>query len=332
MAVSGTVSTTTFDTGRVIDHALRRCRLAAQSITPEMQEVAKYNLYLLLSSLPNMGDQLWSRDSLVLSLTQGVANITLPTGTVDLENVLYRQVVQYTGGLTARLGGQLVSFGSGSTPIITTLGVIFATGGTYNLILEVSSDGVTFTNSNTVGSAVYTAGTLYWFDLNIIQAAGYISIRDAAAQTLSFTSIYPAGSPSSSAMYRMSQDDYTNMSSSQIFGRPSQFWLDRQRDAPIMRLDRAPDAASALNQIVAYRKRQIMDVGTLGQSLDIPQRWYEAVVWGLAWRIGMETPEVDKETIPLLKQLSDEALLMVQSAERDKGPIRFAPNISGYTR
>ena len=332
MAASGTISTTTFDTGRVIDHALRRCRLPAQSITPEMQEVAKYNLYLLLSALPNLGDQLWSRDSLVLSLTQGVANITLPTGTVDLENVLFRQVIQYTGSTSARLGGQLVSFGSGSTPVITTVGVIFSVGGTYSLILEVSADAVAFTNANTAPSAVYTAGVLYWFDLNIIQAAGYISIRDAAAQTLSFTSINTAGAPSSTALYRMSQDDYTNMSSTQIFGRPSQFWLDRQRDAPVMRLDRAPDAANALNQIVAYRKRHIMDVGSLGQSLDIPQRWYDAIVWGLAWHIGMETPEVDKDVIPQLKQMADEALLLVQSAERDKGPIKFVPNISGYTR
>ena len=37
MAYSGTVSETTFNALKVVDHAFRRCRLPAQAITGEMQ-------------------------------------------------------------------------------------------------------------------------------------------------------------------------------------------------------------------------------------------------------------------------------------------------------
>ena len=39
MAMSGTISTTKFNTNAVIDHAFRRCRVSAQRITAEMQDL-----------------------------------------------------------------------------------------------------------------------------------------------------------------------------------------------------------------------------------------------------------------------------------------------------
>ena len=59
MAYSGTVSQTTFDTRRVIEHAARRCRMPAQTLTSEHVDIANDNLYLLLSALANEGAPLW---------------------------------------------------------------------------------------------------------------------------------------------------------------------------------------------------------------------------------------------------------------------------------
>ena len=42
MAFSNTVSQTNFDTGRIIDSAVRRCKLTAQQITSEYIDIAKF--------------------------------------------------------------------------------------------------------------------------------------------------------------------------------------------------------------------------------------------------------------------------------------------------
>jgi len=59
MAVSGTISTTTFNTNKVIDHSFRRCRLNAQAITSEMQSYALDALYLFLSELASVKTPSW---------------------------------------------------------------------------------------------------------------------------------------------------------------------------------------------------------------------------------------------------------------------------------
>jgi hypothetical protein len=59
MAFSETVSQTVFNTRKVIDSAMRRCRVPAQTITGEHIEIAKDQLFLLLSAWANDGAPLW---------------------------------------------------------------------------------------------------------------------------------------------------------------------------------------------------------------------------------------------------------------------------------
>ena len=71
MAVSGTISTTTFDTRRIIDHAFRRCKITAQRITAEMQDIATDLLYLLLSEMASVRTPSWCIEKLILPFYEG---------------------------------------------------------------------------------------------------------------------------------------------------------------------------------------------------------------------------------------------------------------------
>jgi hypothetical protein len=81
-----------------------------------------------------------------------------------------------------------------------------------------------------------------------------------------------------------------------------------------------------------WYSRQVMDVGALTDELEIPQRWYEAVVSMLAHRMAMELPGVAVDRIGYLEKMSDKFLYDAEQEERDKSPIYYAPNISVYTR
>ena len=83
MAYSNTVSQTVFNTRKVIENAIRRCKLPAESITAEYVDIANDQLYLLLSDLANMGAPLWCIEKQIIPLYDGVGYITLDAKVVD---------------------------------------------------------------------------------------------------------------------------------------------------------------------------------------------------------------------------------------------------------
>ena len=85
-------------------------------------------------------------------------------------------------------------------------------------------------------------------------------------------------------------------------------------------------------QAVIWRSRQIMDVGALTNELEVPQRWYEAVLMNLAHRMSLELPAVPMDRTNYLEKMAAMFLQEAENEERDKSPIYFAPNISVYTR
>ena len=93
-----------------------------------------------------------------------------------------------------------------------------------------------------------------------------------------------------------------------------------------------PTPQNAFYQMTIWYSRQIMDVGDLYGELEVPQRWYEAVVMMLAHRMSLELPGIPADRTAYLEKQADKYLSMAEEEERDKSPIYFAPNISVYTR
>jgi hypothetical protein len=74
-----------------------------------------------------------------------------------------------------------------------------------------------------------------------------------------------------------------------------------------------------------------MDVGALTNELEVPQRWYEAVVMMLSHRMSLELPGVPLGRVTYLENQAEKYLFIAEQEERDKSPMYFAPNISVYT-
>lgn len=327
MATSGTISTTLFDTNEVIDEAFSLCGLAPQQITPEYQIIAQRQLYLHLSSMGNKAVPLWALDTQILPLRQGQMAVTTPIGTIDILNCQYRTLTRYTGTESARLGGISTQF---ETPTkITSVGIQTTADVTYSLVFETSADGVTWTTVRTTGATAFTAGQYAWFDIDGPLASLYFCIRDIAGTTLVLTSSYLGGNPYEVPMSRLNKDDYQSMPDKTFQGRPLQFWLDRQVDVPIMRL--WPAADSTVAQIVMLRHRHIMDVGTLQQTIEVPQRWYDAICLRLAYRLCKRIPQVDPGRANLIAPDMMQADAEAWAEERDRSPFRLTFDNSAYT-
>jgi hypothetical protein len=328
MAYSNTVSQTVFNTRRVIENAARRCKLAAQSLTPEHVDIANDQLFMLLSDLSNRGIQLWCIEKQIYPLYNGVGDAVLDTGTVDVLNSNLRTLQQVTGVDTDTSTVRQVNF---TTPtFVTTVGVKW-TANAVPLALERSDDGVTWTVVQTETPSA-TAGQWTWFDLESSVATTFFRVR-ATSGTLSFSRVYLANTPTEIPLARLNRDDYTNLPNKTFqSNRPLQFWFDRQVQQPVMHLWPVPNQEAEVSQIVLWRQRYIMDVGTMTQEIEVPQRWYEAIVAMLAARLALEYIDVDPSMISMLDAKAKESLYFAQMEERDNSPIMILPNIAMYTR
>ena len=328
MAFSGTISQTVFSTRRVIEHATRRCKMSVQTLTPEHIDVARDALYLLLSELPNKGVQLWAIEKTLMPLYEGQREVTLPAGTIDVLNFALRTLQPVTGIDEVDVDANTTEFSSAT--FVGTVGVLWS-GASAPLALERSDDGMTWTLVQTEDvSAV--AGEWSWFDLSPVVAFRFFRVR-ATTGALNFSHIYLGNSPSEIPLFRMNRDQYTSLPNKDFqSNRPLQFWFDRKVSQPVMHMWPVPSIGATTSQLVVWCQRHIMDVGSLTQEIEIPQRWYEAIVSGLAVKLAREFAEVDATIIPDLKGEAKEALDAVSMEERDNSPIMMAPNIAMYTR
>jgi hypothetical protein len=356
MAYSGTIGQTVIQVQTLIDHGARRCGKLAEELTSEQQLSARESLYFLLSNLANIGIQYWAIDKKVFGLKADQYIYSLPVGAVDILNALYRTMNRPTpnsagaylnsSGVTANafdsevdtictqsaINGYIgINYGSNNPIYIGSIGILPGTSGTFNVVLEYSSDGVTWKTLYDPGTTTWVDNEWLWYDIDPGQSVQYYRIKENGGNTLSCREVYFGNNSREVMMSRLNRDDYTNLPNKNFTGnQPYQFWFDRT--LPRQSIYLWPTPSDPFVQMTVWYSRQIMDVGSLSGELEIPQRWYEAVQMMLAHRMSLELPNVQMDRIQYLEVQSEKFLTLAESEERDRSPIFFAPNISVYSR
>lgn len=325
MAYSGNVSGTTFNALKVVDHAFRRCRLPAQAITAEMQSYALDSLYLMLSELANIKTPSWCIEKLILPMYENQQLVTLPVGTVEVLNLNYRTLQLLDGTTVSTSTSYTYSFSS--TTVVDTVGIKWS-GASVPVTFQVSTNGSSWT---TVGSssAVASAGEITWTDIS--GALPYLYFRITASSPLLYSTIVIGNLPQEIPLGQLNRDSYVNQSNKVFPGRPSNYYFQRDLPEPVVYLWPAPFSAAEQAQLVLWRHRQIMDTENLQQEVEVPQRWLEAIVNGLAAKVAAETAAVDAALLPILEQRSAISMQRAWDGDNDGSPIQINPGIRAYT-
>ena len=357
MAYSGTVGQTVISVQTLIDHGARRCGKLAEELTSEQLLSAKQSLFFLLSHLANKGINYWCINKKVFGLKADQYIYTMPLGCIDVLNVLYRTMNRPTGSYTSSAGGTValaydndvdtycqqtsangnisVNYGTDNPIYAGSIGFLpYISGGgsaTWSIILEYSVDGTTWNTLDDLGAISVTDNQWVWTDIDPGQSVQYYRIRAYSGTTLALREFYVGNNARLIQMSRLNRDDYTNLPNQNFTAnQPYQFWFDRTIPQPTMYLWPVP--SDPFIQMTVWYSRQIMDVGTLSGELEIPQRWYEAVLFMLSHRMALELPQVAADRIGYLEKQAEKYLFEAEQEERDKSPIYWAPNISVYTR
>jgi hypothetical protein len=236
---------------------------------------------------------------------------------------------------TSADGNISVNYGTANPIYAGSIGFLpyIAGGGssTWSVALEYSVDGTTWLTLESLGSIAVTDNVWVWTDIDPGQNVIYYRIRAYSGTTLALREFYVGNNARLIEMARLNRDDFTNIPNQNFTAnQPYQFWFNRTIPQPQMSLWPVP--SDAFVQIVVWYSRQIQDVGSMTDELEIPQRWYEAVQMMLSHRMAMELPTVPLERIQYLEGQAEKYLALAESEERDRSPIYLAPNIAVYTR
>lgn len=129
------------------------------------------------------------------------------------------------------------------------------------------------------------------------------------------------------SLERISFTDYLQISNKTRTGRPTRYFVDRQRDAPIIYLWPLPE--NTTDQMVFWKVRFVQDAGALANDPDFPRRFWPTLVSGLAYFLarsrGIRFP---LERLGILKTDYEEDLMRALGEDRDRTTFRIIP---GYT-
>lgn len=165
------------------------------------------------------------------------------------------------------------------------------------------------------GQQVLTAGTnTYTLPADTVDLIEHV-IRTGAGNVSTQTDL---------TITRISVSTYSSIPNKLQSARPIQIWINRQAEAPQFTVWPTPDNSQTYT-LVYWRLRRIQDAGAGGTyTQDIPFRFLNALVAGLAYYLSMKIPGA-MERMQVLKAQYDEAWDLASTEDREKAAVRFVP-------
>jgi hypothetical protein len=366
---SGTLQTAVWTSRQVIDHAARRAGVAAEMTSAENVQIAQECLNSILATWVSIGFPLWTRQYQLLSPAIGSPDVPCSYGTMDVLDVYWRQFAPWRGAATLTSGsdGSILCAGApnadvmvtsinpgiyinqGAAAEVDTIGILLGGSAsiTASLVVQTSSNGSTWTTSQTLPSTTFAPGTWQYFDLNPAVTAQYVRVYFpyATSTTIYLNQVlFGLAGWTDAKLGDLNIDDYYNLTNrGQQGNRANSCFVDRQISAPVIKIWNTLNAAGwYAGTVTALTRSYIQDVGAMYNAIEIPQRAVEALTWRLAATLIWEINDTKAETNPFMAQAKQakfgllEANAAKQEAyfwaeERSAGPINITPLIKAYT-
>ena len=355
MAYSDTVNETQITVGQLIEYAFRAAGKTAEEQTPEYVQAAKQALYYILMNLSNRGVNLWMLKNIILGTVADQTILQLPAETIAVREANWRYIVtpQISEALpidnydAPALFDNSLNNHATSTVSENWFGAFYQTsqrmfqvgfnayvpsGGstTYNLVLEASSDGLTWITAQTLPATTLSDKQWAYYPIDPSPAYTFFRLRETVAPTFSLRQIVFSYTQQDIPLAKLNRDDYWNLPNKQYPSQRSlQYWFDKTI-TPSMYLWPIPNNDFQCFQLII--ESQVLDVGTLTNQVYVPNRWLPAIQAWLSHELSIQLPGTDLRRIAYLEQQYEKWLKSAEDGEEDLAPIYFQPNISYYTR
>lgn len=121
---------------------------------------------------------------------------------------------------------------------------------------------------------------------------------------------------------RISEPTYATIPNKIQQARPIQIWIERL-NTPRFTVWPVPDNTQTYT-LVYWRLRRIQDAGDGVNTMDMPFRFYNAMVAGLAYYLALKVPGA-VERLQILREQYDSAWDLASGEDREKAAVRMVP-------
>jgi hypothetical protein len=183
-----------------------------------------------------------------------------------------------------------------------------------------------FSKMDNMGPNLWTVDMI---TLPLVQAAATYSVPAETIMILdAFISTVINGVTNDRLIFPLSRTEYAAIPNKTEQGFPSQFWFDRVI-SPTITMWLVPDSNGPYT-LKYFRYRQIQDgVITNGFNPEVPVRWLDALVAGLAHRLArLYAPQLEA----VRKADADEAWGIAATQDVVNTPMAIFPGLAGYYR
>jgi hypothetical protein len=252
----------------------------------------------------------FSSTATLASIVQGLQSLQVPYATDSSGTLQYFTITATAVGTTAY-------------NITLTAPFFGPTVQVFNSLSPSSSTGLTLTSA-TVNDPTVTgsAGTVSFNELVFVEWKNSIPV--VALNRDDFFKL----SSRETAVYGINTATGVTTVSSAPGSRALQYWYDRQI-TPRVWFWPIPVDDFQVFEMVIYQ--QIEDLGTLSNTIAVPNRWIKYVNDALAYEMAFVMPNVDPNRQDKLEARMNRSFLDADSSEEDFAPVRLAANTSAYT-
>ena len=308
MATTGT-SGFNLDLNDLIEEAFERC--GQELRTGYDFRTARRSLNLLTVEWANKGINLWTIEQGVIPMVTGQAVYPLPINTIDLLD----QVIRQNNGTTNQID---ININRISESTYSTIPNKLTQGRPIQVWNNRQSGATNPTTATLVGDITSTDTTITISSTANLASSGFIQIDNEIIS-------YPNVSGNQLLNCARGQSNttavtHTSGASLSVVNPPSiNVWP-------------TPNSPGNQYMFVYWRLRRIQDAGDGVNTEDIPFRFLNAMVAGLAYYLSIKLQGVDQNRILGLKADYDQQFQLAADEDREKASIRFVPRNMSYTR
>lgn len=148
------------------------------------------------------------------------------------------------------------------------------------------------------------------------------------ANTLDILDLVVTQASTDFACTRISWGEYLEIPTKTMPGRPTQYYVNRQREAPLLYLWQVPNNGNYLMKY--WQVRFIQTATKLGEDPDLPRRFFPALVAGLAYYLGLNRGMAfPLERLMMLKGEYEEQLGFAMGEDRERAVFKAVPKLRG---
>lgn len=308
MATTGT-STFNLDVNDLIEEAFERC--GKELRTGYDFRTARRSLNLLTIEWANRGINLWTIDQGQIPLYPNQLVYALPVDTIDLLD-------------------QVTRTGTGDNQIDLNINRISES--TYSTIPNKNAQGrpiqvwinrqsgesnpTTATLTSNIDSAVTTIAIT---GVSQLSSAGFIKI---GSETIAYSAI------NGSSLVYCSRGANGTTATAHTAGAAITV-----QNLPCINIWPVPNQGEVGNPyytFVYWRLRRVQDAGTGTATQDIPFRFLECMVAGLAYKMSLKIPDIDPNRVLMLKSEYEQQWQLAADEDREKASDRYVPRTINY--